>query len=94
MRNRKRILTICLVVAILCVGVGFAAVTDVLDVIGTVEVSEANAQNAFDANLYFTDAVANRAADGDSGNCGYQRNKICEIRDSRRFSAGGIFSSA
>lgn len=74
MRNRKRILTICLVAAILCVSVGFAAVTDVLDVIGTVEVSEANAQNAFDTNLYFTDAVANRAADGDSASISTSNN--------------------
>ncbi len=74
MRNRRSILAICLVLAILCVGVGFAAVTDVLDVIGTVEVSEANAQNAFDANLYFSDAVANRAADGDSASVSTSNN--------------------
>lgn len=66
MRNKKLVLTICLLVAVLCIGAGFAVVTDVLDISGTANVTAGQAESAFDTHVYFSSAVANRAADGDT----------------------------
>lgn len=66
MKNRKMTLAIFLLVAVFCIGSGFAVVSDLLDVSGTANVSQGNAESAFDDHVYFTEAVANRAADGDS----------------------------
>lgn len=66
MKNRRMTLVIFLLVAVFCIGSGFAVVSDILDVSGTANVSQGNAESAFDTHIYFTSAVANRAADGDS----------------------------
>ena len=41
------------------IGIGYAALTDVLDINGTADVSHAEAQDAFDEDIYFSKAVAN-----------------------------------
>lgn len=58
MRNRKVIVTAFLLVAVLILGVGYAAVTDILDITGTSEVSQAGAEKAFNEDIYF-DGVKN-----------------------------------
>ena len=63
MRNRRTVVVAFLLVAVLLLGVGYAAVTDVLDINGTADVNQSAAQDAFDEDIYFTGAVANM--DGD-----------------------------
>jgi hypothetical protein len=53
MKNRKVIVTAFLLVAVMLLGVGYAALSDVLDVNGRGEVSEINADKKFDTSVYF-----------------------------------------
>jgi hypothetical protein len=53
MKNRKVIVTAFLLVAVMLLGVGYAALTDILDVNGRGEVSEVNADKKFDENVHF-----------------------------------------
>ena len=57
MKNRKRIVVAFLLVVALVLGVGYAALTDVLSITGTADISAGNAQSAFDEDIYFSDAV-------------------------------------
>ena len=58
MKNRKRIVVLFLLVAIMLIGVGYAAVTDTLTIIGNVHIDMAQVENTFDHNVYFSDAKA------------------------------------
>ena len=60
MKNRKTIVVAFLLVAVMLLGVGYAALTDVLDINGTADVNESAAQEAFNEDVYFTAAVANQ----------------------------------
>lgn len=60
MKNRKIAIVAFFLVAVLCIGAGYAAVTDLLDIQGTAEVSQQGAQSVFDENLYFSNAAANQ----------------------------------
>ena len=82
MKNRKIAIVAFFLVAVLCIGAGYAAVTDLLDIQGTAEVSQTNAQSAFDANLKFTNAVANQ--DGNTAQVNPQNN------DKASFSANSL----
>ena len=55
-----------MIVACLLMAVGFAALTDVLSILGEAEVDYVGATNAFDEDVYFTAAVAQNAAGGDT----------------------------
>jgi uncharacterized repeat protein (TIGR01451 family) len=59
MKNRKRIVVAFMLVAVLLLGVGYAAVTTVLDIQGSVNVSATAAENEFNEDIYFSAAVAN-----------------------------------
>lgn len=65
MKKRRSTIIALLLVAALALGIGYAAVTDVLDINGTADVNQSAAEDAFDLDVYFTDAVANMEADGD-----------------------------
>lgn len=52
-----------LLVAVMLLGVCYAALTDVLDITGSTDVNRSAAEEAFNEDIYFTAAVAN-----DSGN--------------------------
>jgi len=56
MKNRKIVVVAFLVAAVMLLGVGYAALTDTLNVLGDAEVSHGNANSAFDADVYFSDA--------------------------------------
>ena len=53
MKNRKTIIVAFLLVAALCIGIGYAALTDELSVKGVANVESAAAQSAFDVDVYF-----------------------------------------
>lgn len=59
MKNRKKVVVALLLVCVLCLGVGYAALTDNLIVNGTVNfLKNANAEATFAANVHFVDGSA------------------------------------
>jgi hypothetical protein len=48
--------------------VGYAALTDVLDITGSADVNKSAAENAYNADIYFTAAVANQTGNTASVN--------------------------
>ena len=57
MRRRKLTIAAFLLVAALCLGVGYATVTDFMDITGSADIT---ASQSFDGNVYFSSAVANQ----------------------------------
>ena len=55
MKNRRAIIVIFMLCACLLVGVGYAALTDVLDITGSGVVTRTNALNAFMEDVYFSE---------------------------------------
>ena len=53
MKNRKFIVVAFMLTACMIVGVGYAALTDTLNIGGDAEVSQAGAENTFDGDVYF-----------------------------------------
>lgn len=58
MRNRKTVIVAFMLVVCMILAVGFANLTDSLEISGTAEITKNAAEAAFDADVYFTDAVA------------------------------------
>ena len=54
MKNRKTIVAIFMLVAVMILSVGYAVLTDTLNIEGDIEVSHTNAENAFDQLVYFS----------------------------------------
>lgn len=75
MKNRKFVVVAFMLVAVLVLGIGYAAVADTLDVQGTLKVSQANADANFELNVYFEGAEFVEAssallmADGSGNTC-------------------------
>ena len=63
MRNRKRIIVSFMIVACMLMAVGFAALTDTLNIVGEAEVDYNTANSGFDADVYFSDASAEHTSD-------------------------------
>ena len=59
MKNRKTIVVAFMLCAVMLLGVGYAALTDVLDITGSVDVNQSAAEEAFNEDIYFSAAVAN-----------------------------------
>lgn len=68
MKNRKRIVVAFLLVAVMLMSVGYAALTDVLDITGSADVNRSAAEDAYNADIYFTAAVANQTGNTASVN--------------------------
>ena len=68
MKNRKRIVVAFLCVAMLLLAVGYAALTDVLDITGSADVNQSAAEEAFNEDVHFSTAVANEAGNTASVN--------------------------
>ncbi len=58
MKNRKRVIAAFLTVAILLLGVGYAALTDELQLTGTAKVDFDDSSEAFDEDIYFSKAIS------------------------------------
>lgn len=61
MKKRRTVIVAFLLLAVMTIGIGYAAIVDTLDITGTADLSTSN---AFDANIFFSNAVA----DGQTGN--------------------------
>ncbi len=59
MKNRKTAIVAFLLVAVMCIGAGYAVLTDILDIQGVANVSATEAEKVFESKIYFTHAVAN-----------------------------------
>ena len=58
MKNRKTIVVAFLLVAAMLLGVGYAALTDTLTIIGNAHIDVDTANKTFDEKVYFSDAEA------------------------------------
>ena len=68
MKNRKRVVVSFLLVAVMLMSVGYAALTDVLDITGSADVNKSAAEDAYNADIYFTGAEANQTGNTASVN--------------------------
>ena len=70
MKKRRNVIISLLLVAALALGIGYAAVTDVLDITGSADVSAAQVEETFNLNVHFKEggAVANDAGNTASVN--------------------------
>lgn len=59
MKNRKTVVVAFLLVAVMLLGVGYAALTDILTINGSAKVEQTAAEEAFNEDIYFSAAVAN-----------------------------------
>ena len=57
MRNRKTVIVAFVVLAVMLMAVGFAALTDTLTIIGNAHIDIAAAENNFDEKIYFSDSA-------------------------------------
>ncbi len=58
MKNRKTVVVAFLLVAVMLLGVGYAALTDTLTIIGNAHIDIGTANNTFDEKIYFSAAEA------------------------------------
>lgn len=68
MKNRRNLIVAFLLCACLIVGIGYAALTDVLDITGSADVNQSAAEEAFNEDIYFSSAVANETGNTASVN--------------------------
>lgn len=68
MKNRRNVVVAFLLIAVMLLGVGYAALTDVLDITGSADVNQSAAEEAFNEDVYFTAAVANQSGNTASVN--------------------------
>ena len=68
MKNRRNIIVAFLLCACLIVGVGYAALTDTLDITGSADVNQSAAEEAFNEDIFFSAAVANQTGNTASVN--------------------------
>lgn len=68
MKNRKRIIVSFMIIACMLMAIGFAALTDTLNITGDAEVDYGTANSGFDADIYFSAAEADNTEKGDSAN--------------------------
>ena len=59
MKNRKFVVAAFLLAAAMLLGVGYAAISDTLDIQGTADVSEQGANNTFNDDVYFDGVMLN-----------------------------------
>ena len=81
MRNRKTVIVAFMLLACMLMAVGFAALTDTLNIEGDAEVSQNNAENAFDEDVYFS-AV--------SSGSGYTAEILSSNNDKGNFTVTGL----
>ena len=91
MKSRKTLIALFLVVSTLVIGVGYAALSDTLDINGTADVTTDATNKDFDADVYFSAAVANVTGDTASVNpdnadkASFSINSITAIGQSASF---------
>ena len=59
MKNRRNVVIAFMIVAVMLLGIGYAALSDTLDITGSADVNQSAAEEAFNEDVYFSAAVAN-----------------------------------
>ena len=59
MKRRRTLITSLLLVAALVLGIGYAALTDVLDINGSATINQSAAEDSFNQDIFFSAAAAN-----------------------------------
>ena len=94
MKNRKKILVAFMLVACMVVGVGYAALTNTLDIAGTGNVNASDAEKAFNQDIYFEGVVVNNSikAGGvvEADNLPYTANINTNNNDKAQFTVTGL----
>lgn len=67
MKNRKFIVVAFLLVAVMLLGVGYAALTDTLTIIGNAHIDIDTANKTFDDKVYFSDSAASSSTGTGTG---------------------------
>ena len=80
MKNRKRIIVSFMIIACMLMAIGFAALTDTLNVNGDAEIDYFSANTGFDADVYFSSAVANDNGDSASISALSDDKAVFEVR--------------
>lgn len=82
MKRRRTLVISLLLVAALCLGIGYAALSDTLDIEGSATVNQSAAEDAFDEDIYFSAAVANETGntadvdDADNDKASFSANTL------------------
>ena len=93
MKNRRTLVVAFMLVAVMLLGVGYAAVTTVLDIQGSVNVSATAAENEFNEDIYFSGVLkgselVQSIVTGDG--FGYTANINTNNKDKAQFTVTGI----
>ena len=59
MKNRRNVVIAFMIVAVMLLGIGYAALSDTLDITGSADVNQSAAEEAFNEDIFFSAAVAN-----------------------------------
>ena len=68
MKNRKIVIVAFLLIATLLLGIGYAALTDTLDITGSADVNVSDLEKEYEEDIYFSAAVANETGNTASVN--------------------------
>ena len=90
MKNRKLVVVAFLLVSVMLLGVGYAALTDVLTISGQGNFSTSAADNQFKEDVYFSAAVANVSGDtatilSDNNRASFTCNSVALVGDTATF---------
>ena len=72
MKKRRSVVIAFLLIAALLMGIGYAALTDVLDITGSADINQSAAEDSFNEDIYFSAAVANQ--DGNTASVNKDNN--------------------
>ena len=86
MKNRRNVVVAFLLVAVLLLGVGYAALTDTLTIIGNAHIDMGEAQNTFDEKVYFS---ASEVVAGTHGS-GTKDDVVSHSDDDATFTANSL----
>jgi cytochrome oxidase Cu insertion factor (SCO1/SenC/PrrC family) len=59
MKNRRNVVIAFMIVAVMLLGIGYATLSDTLDITGSADVNQSAAEEAFNEDIFFSGAVAN-----------------------------------
>ena len=68
MKNRRNVVIAFMIVAVMLLGIGYAALSDTLDITGSADVNQSAAEEAFNEDVYFSAAAANETGNTASVN--------------------------
>ncbi|MBO5879204.1 MAG: hypothetical protein J6Q68_01460 [Clostridia bacterium] len=93
MKKRRLAVVAFMLIAVLTIGVGYAALTDLLTIRGSVEINSSTANVAFDEKIYFETAEITKGVSKDSGAAIYDSAAVTNDPDIANFTANTLADS-